>query len=130
MSPERADRIDATVCRPTQCYLVLGDVNYVEPLSEASSDAYHVDTTEGLKKLALKRYGNEVDAIIELRATRDEHSSQTLLTGEAVQFVHRTGLSCFLEIAGSELLDIVCDSERQGMIGDAAEYERLNDSLP
>lgn len=53
-----------------------------------------------------------------------------VVSGEAVQLDDRTTLGCILQKFGSAVINLACDSEREGMIGDADEYERLYESLP
>jgi hypothetical protein len=53
-----------------------------------------------------------------------------VVIGEAVELEDRTTLGCVLQKFGSALINLACDSQREGMIGDADEYERVYNSLP
>ncbi len=124
------DSIYATACRPEWCYRDLGQVKSVEALSEAAIDRHHIDATERLKKLAAEEYGGEADAIIRLRATMDPLEGAVVVSGEAVRADRGKVLGCALQIFVSAVINLACDSQREGVIGDADEYERLYESLP
>ena len=61
---------------------------------------------------------------------KDAAHARMVVSGEAVQFEQQTSLSCVLQKLGSAIFNLSCDSSREGMVGDAAEYERLYESLP
>jgi len=122
--------IYAPACRPEWCYRSLGEVRYAETLSQAGADLRYIDATENLKRVALEKYSDRPDAIIKLHAMKDAAHARMVVSGEAVQFEQQTSLSCVLQKLGSAIFNLSCDSSREGMVGDAAEYERLYESLP
>lgn len=89
--------IYASACLPERCYRDLGHLKYAEGFGTAEIDVDHIDATEHLKRLAVEEYGGRVDAIISLKATKDPSEDAVLVSGEAVQFVHRSTFSCTLQ---------------------------------
>ena len=130
MTALHARDIYTTACRPERCYRELGQVKYVEGVPEAENDLSHIGATEQLKTLAVEKYGGQADTIISLRAVKDPRVAGVIVSGEAVQFDQRATLSCIVQRFGSAAINLACDSQREGMIGDADEYERIYESLP
>jgi hypothetical protein len=124
-------QIYTTACRPEECYRRLGEVDYVESPDEAEADRHHISATQSLERIALEKYGEtQVDAVIGLRATKDNLGSQLIVSGDAVHIEYKSTIACIAQRIASAIVNVLCDSERKGMVGDAAEYERLIGSLP
>ena len=65
-----------------QSYKILGQINYTEPVSGEAIDTNHINTR--LRRMAIDRYQDQVDAIIHVASTTDS-SGGFEVSGEAVE---------------------------------------------
>jgi hypothetical protein len=80
----------------TACYEEVGEVSFVEPFSAAATDPENLNTADGLRKDAVKKYPNRVDAIINVHTEDHDIGSEVLVSGEAVQLEPPSKLDCKL----------------------------------
>src|SRR5512146_3364668 len=69
----------------TACYQEVGEVSYVEPFATAVTDPEHLGMADELRKAAIQKYPNRVDAIINVHTEDHDIGSEVLVSGEAVQ---------------------------------------------
>ena len=65
-----------------QSYKILGQINYTEPVSGEAIDTNHINAR--LRRMAIDRYQDRVDAIIHVASTTDS-SDQLEVSGEAIE---------------------------------------------
>ncbi len=80
----------------TACYQEVGEVSYVEPFAAAATDPEHLQMADELRKAAVEKYPNRVDAIINVRADDHDIGSDVLVSGEAVQLEPPSKVDCKL----------------------------------
>jgi len=80
----------------TACYQEVGEVSFVEPFSAAVTDPENLDTADELRKDAVKKYPNRVDAIINVHTEDHDIGSEVLVSGEAVQLEPPSKIDCKL----------------------------------
>src|SRR5271155_3131054 len=78
------------------CYQEIGEVSFVEPFSAAATDPENLGTADELRKAALKKYPNRVDAIINVHTEDHDIGSEVLVSGEAVQLEPPSKIDCKL----------------------------------
>jgi hypothetical protein len=78
------------------CYQEVGEVSFVEPFSAAVTDPDNLDTADELRKDAVKKYPNRVDAIITVHTEDHDIGSEVLVSGEAVQLEPPSKIDCKL----------------------------------
>jgi hypothetical protein len=76
------------------CYQEVGQVSYVEPFSAAATDPENLAVADELRKAAVKKYPNRVDAIINVHTEDHDIGSEVLVSGEAVQLEPPSKLDC------------------------------------
>ncbi len=80
----------------TACYQEVGEVSYVEPFSAAATDPENLGVADELRKAAVKKYPNRVDAIINVHTEDHDIGSEVLVSGEAVQLEPPSKIDCKL----------------------------------
>ncbi|MGH7914287.1 MAG: hypothetical protein ACREPW_06520 [Candidatus Binataceae bacterium] len=80
----------------TACFQKVGEVSYVEPFAAAATDPEHIGTADALRKAAVEKYPNQVDAIINVHANDHDVGSEVLVNGEAVQLEPPGRIGCKL----------------------------------
>ena len=80
----------------TACYQEVGGVSYVEPFAAAATDPEHLQMADQLRKAAVEKYPNRVDAIINVHADDHDIGSDVLVSGEAVKIERPSKLDCKL----------------------------------
>jgi hypothetical protein len=84
------DRLD------TACYQEVGEVSYAEPFAEAATDPENLGIADKLRKAAVEKYPNRVDAIINVHTEDHDIGSEVLVSGEAVQLEPPSKIDCKL----------------------------------
>jgi hypothetical protein len=82
------DRLD------TACYQEVGEVSYAEPFAEAATDPENLGIADKLRKAAVEKYPNRVDAIINVHTEDHDIGSEVLVSGEAVQLEPPSKIDC------------------------------------
>jgi hypothetical protein len=80
----------------TACYQQVGEVSFVEPFSAAATDPENLGIADELRKDAVKKYPNRVDAIINVHTEDHDIGSEVLVSGEAVQLEPPSKMDCKL----------------------------------
>ncbi|HVA84503.1 MAG TPA: hypothetical protein VNF28_06345 [Candidatus Binataceae bacterium] len=78
------------------CYRKVGEVSHVEPFSAAVTDPENLGIADELRKAAIKKYPNQVDAIINVHTEDHDIGSEVLVSGEAIQLEPPSKLDCKL----------------------------------
>jgi hypothetical protein len=78
------------------CFQEVGEVSYVEPFSAAATDPENLGIADELRKAAVERYPNRVDAIINVHTEDHDIGSEVLVSGEAVQLEPPSKIDCKL----------------------------------
>ena len=79
---------------PSECYHKLGVVTVEEPFAEASIDPDNSDAAKQLSTLALNKYPNDVDAVINIRSVQNDAGTSVTITGDAIQLEDRPTVEC------------------------------------
>ena len=90
-----------------QSYKILGQINYTEPVSGEAIDTEHINAR--LRRMAIDRYQDQVDAIINVASTTNS-SDGFELSGEAVEI---KGLCSFCR--HKELVEVANDEANRSI---------------
>ncbi len=94
-APRSAEHIYVTEdTLDTACYQEVGEVSFVEPFSAAATDPENLGIADELRKAAVKKYPNRVDAIINVHTEDHDIGSEVLVSGEAVHLEPPSKLEC------------------------------------
>lgn len=63
----------------------LGDLSYTEPLNADNIDSTHINNK--LRKMAIEKWGTQVDALIDVRSTPNADATMITASGEAVRVI-------------------------------------------
>lgn len=63
----------------------LGDLSYTEPLNADTIDSTHIN--EKLRKMAIEKWGTQVDALIDVKSTPSADATMITGSGEAVRVI-------------------------------------------
>jgi hypothetical protein len=100
----------------TACYQEVGAVSYVEPFAAAATDPEHLQMADELRKAAVEKYPNRVDAIINVRADDHNIGSDVLVSGEAVQLEPPGKVDCKLpDTIAAALVNFATGTKSQGL---------------
>jgi len=100
----------------TACYQEVGEVNYVEPFAAAATDPEHLQMADELRKAAVEKYPNRVDAIINVHADDHNIGSDVLVSGEAVQLEPPSKLDCKLpDTLAAALVNFATGTKARGL---------------
>ena len=111
----------------TACYQEVGEVNYVEPFAAAATDPEHLEMADELRKAAVEKYPNRVDAIINVHADDHNIGSDVLVSGEAVQLEPPSKLDCKLpDTMAAALVNFATGTKARGMRRGAASGSGYN----
>jgi hypothetical protein len=80
----------------TACYQEVGEVGYVESFAAAVTDPEHIAMADMLRKAAVRKYPNRVDAIINVHTQDHDIGSEVLVSGDAVQLESPDKIDCKL----------------------------------
>ena len=81
---------------PSECYHKLGAVTVEEPFAEASIDPDNSDAAKQLSTLALNKYPNDVDAVINIRSMENYAGTSVTVTGDAIELEDHPTVECAL----------------------------------
>jgi hypothetical protein len=70
---------------PSVCYHDLGPLNFDEPYSDAAIDGEGIQMAAKLRQLAMVKYPDSADAVINVRTTENDVGTIVTVSGEAVQ---------------------------------------------
>jgi hypothetical protein len=111
----------------TACYQEIGQVSYVEPFAAAATDPEHLQMADELRKAAVEKYPNRVDAIINVHADDHNIGSDVLVSGEAVQLEPPSKVDCKLpDTIAAALVGFATGAKAQGMRRGATSGLRYN----
>jgi hypothetical protein len=79
---------------PSECYHKLGAVTVEEPFADASIDPDNSDAAKQLSTLALNKYPNDVDAVINIRSVQNYAGTSVTVTGDAIELEDRPTVEC------------------------------------
>jgi hypothetical protein len=82
-----------------QCYRDLGTINFRQSFADAATDPDGSKMKAQMGALALARYPNDVDAVINLHTNQNEIGTALTVSGEAVAMEPRGTLACELNKA-------------------------------
>ena len=104
---------------PGACYEDLGSVTLTEPYTDAAIDPDSSNAAARLRKLALQRYPNRVDAVIGVRSKENDVGTFVTITGEAVELHKGETVTCVMrKVPGA--LNTVAATAAGGMVGTLA----------
>jgi hypothetical protein len=78
------------------CYKEIGEVSYAEPFAAAATDPENLGVADELRKAAIEKYPNRVEAIINVHTEDHDVGSEVLVSGEAVQLEPPSKVDCTL----------------------------------
>jgi hypothetical protein len=81
---------------PSECYHKLGAVTVEEPFAAASIDPDNSDAAKQLSTLALNKYPNDVDAVINVRSVQNDVGTSVTVIGDAIELEDRPTVECAL----------------------------------
>ncbi|MGA8059154.1 MAG: hypothetical protein WB999_12990 [Candidatus Binataceae bacterium] len=100
----------------TACYQEVGGVSYVEPFAAAATDPEHLQMADQLRKAAVEKYPNRVDAIINVHADDHDIGSDVLVSGEAVQLAPPSKVDCKLpDTIAAALVNFATGAKSRGL---------------
>lgn len=104
---------------PGACYEDLGKLKFTEPYTDAAIDPDSSNAAKRLRKLALERYPNRVDAVIGVRSKENDVGTFVTITGEAVELHKSETVTCVMrKVPGA--LDTAAATAAGGMVGTLA----------
>jgi hypothetical protein len=106
----------------TACYQEVGEVSYVEPFAEAATDPEHTVMADELRKAAVEKYPNRVDAIINMHTEDRNIGIEVVVSGEAVKLEPQSKVDCKLpDTIAAAMVNFATGSksrgERRGAVG-------------
>jgi hypothetical protein len=81
---------------PGACYHELGAVEFQEPFTQAAVDRDTTAMANQLRGLAVSRYPEDADAVINVRSVTNDVGTMVTVTGEAVELKSHGTLECAL----------------------------------
>jgi hypothetical protein len=81
---------------PSECYHKLGAVTVEEPYADASIDPDNSGAAKQLSALALNKYPNDVDAVINVRSVQNDAGTSVTVIGDAIELEDRPTIECAL----------------------------------
>ncbi|MGH7934123.1 MAG: hypothetical protein ACREQN_13310 [Candidatus Binataceae bacterium] len=79
---------------PGQCYSDLGGLQFDEPFTDAAIDPDGTQAAKRLRALALDRYPNSADAVVNVRTRQNDIGTTVTVMGEAVELVNHDTVGC------------------------------------
>jgi len=104
---------------PGQCYRYLGSVAFEEPFAAAATDQDASNMAAALRKVAVSKYPNEVDAIIKVHPEQNDAGTTVKVSGDAVELVNHPTLACALRDL-PPIIDSGAAAANAGIIGTIA----------
>ena len=84
----------ATQDLPSECYHKLGAVTVEEPFADASIDPDNSGAAKQLSALALNKYPNDVDAVINIRSMQNDVGTSVIVSGDAIELEDHPTVEC------------------------------------
>lgn len=110
----------------TSCFREVGEVSYVESFGAAATDPEHVAMADTLREDAVRRYPNQVDAIINVH-TQDQYiGSAVEVIGEAVQLESPGKIDCKVPHTIATALSTFTTGIRTGVMHEISRDRGLN----
>jgi len=81
---------------PSECYHKLGAMTVEEPFADASIDPDNSGAAKQLSTLALNKYPNDVDAVINIRSVQNDAGTVVTVIGDAIELEDRPTVECAL----------------------------------
>jgi hypothetical protein len=81
---------------PSECYHTLGAVTVEEPYADASIDPDNSGAAKQLSTLALNKYPNDVDAVINVRSVQNDAGTSVTVIGDAIELEDRPTVECVI----------------------------------
>lgn len=104
---------------PGQCYHDLGGVTFTEPFSSAAMDGDDVGMATKLRALAMEKYPDEADAVIDVRTQENDVGTIVTVTGEVVELQQGHTVECAMRKAPG-VLDRAAAVAAGGLLGTVA----------
>ncbi len=84
---------------PSVCYHDLGGVSFTEPFTSAAMDGDGVQMANQLRTLAMEKYPNEADAVINVHTQQNDVGTIVTVTGEVVELHQGHTVECAMRKA-------------------------------
>lgn len=104
---------------PSVCYHDLGGVTFTEPFTSAAMDGDGVQMANQLRALAMEKYPNEADAVINVHTQQNDVGTIVTVAGEVVELQHAQTVECAMRKAPG-VLDRTAAVAAGGMLGAVA----------
>jgi hypothetical protein len=104
---------------PDECYHDLGPVRFTEPYTSAAMDGDGVEMANKLRALAMEKYSDQADAVINVRTEENSVGTVVTVNGEAVELHQGHTVECAMRKAPG-VLDRAAAVAAGGMIGAVA----------
>jgi Skp family chaperone for outer membrane proteins len=104
---------------PSECYHDLGGVTFTEPYTSAAMDGDGVQMATKLRALAIEKYPDEADAVINVQTQQNDIGTIVTVTGEVVELHQGHTVECAMRKAPG-VLDRTLAVAAGGMLGAAA----------
>lgn len=104
---------------PDECYRYLGTVHLREPFASAAVDDNGASAAARLRKLALSKYPENVDAVIHVKQTQNETGTSVTVTGQAVELRPHESVTCAMRKMPG-LLNASAATAAGGIVGTVA----------
>jgi len=79
---------------PGQCYHELGTLKFDESFTDSVIDPDGTQMTKRLQSVALGKYPNDVDAVIDVKSEQNSIGTEVTITGKAVELVDHETVEC------------------------------------
>lgn len=104
---------------PSQCYHDLGGVSFTEPFTSAAMDGDGVQVATRLRTLAMEKYPDQADAVINVRSEQNDVGTMVTVNGEVVELKQGQTVECAMRKAPG-ILDRAAAVAAGGLIGAVA----------
>ena len=101
---------------PSECYHDLDSVSFTEPYTDAAMDGDGVQMATKLRALAIEKYPNEADAVINVETQQNDIGTVVTVTGEVVELHQGHTVECAMRKAPG-VLDRAVAVAAGGMMG-------------
>ena len=98
---------------PSVCYHDLGGVTFTEPFTSAAMDGDGVQMATKLRALAMEKYPDEADAVINVQTEQNSIGTIVTVKGEVVELQHGQTVECAMRKAPGVIDTRRCDSGRR-----------------
>jgi regulator of replication initiation timing len=105
---------------PGQCYHELGTLKFDESFTDSVIDPDGTQMAKRLQSMALGKYPNDVDAVIDVKSEQNAIGTQVTITGKAVELVEHETVECAVrQIPGvmNKTATIATGAAIGGMVG-------------